>query len=506
MLTGTSTRCLPMKLRPYQGDAVRAMLDCEGNGVVVLPTGSGKTLVMREFVRLCGKRVLLLSHVKEILAQNLECLAGLPDVGLYSAGLKIQLIKHVTIAGIQSVYKKAHLFKSFDVALIDECHLINDEGMYHDFLEELGIPYIGLTATPYRLKQGYIYENSKLFDTKLYEAPVKQLTKDGYLSEIVMEGAETEMDTTGISLTGGDFNLKESSLRFDRKGMTDNIIKTLIPYKTRYKHWLLFCIDIEHAEHVAAALWEAGITAAAVHSKMDRDVSIDLFKSGDIQALANVNILTTGFDYPEIDLIVMLRPTKSPTLHVQAIGRGLRMAPGKEHCLVKDFAGNTGRLGFIDNLAPIGDAEKKGKGTGINPFSKTCPECYTISHPMVQVCPKCGHKFKFDHGLSLKAHVPPKWYDVEQVYFDIHNKIGSPPILKVTYICGLKRFNSWVCIEHPGYAGHSAKYWVAKRWKGSDPAPTTVREAVDSKRWFSQPKRIQVDANAKYPKILAAIY
>lgn len=498
-----------MDLRPYQEEAVMAMLRCKDNGVVVLPTGAGKTLVIREYIRRSERSVLLISHVKEILAQNLECVAGAVaahDMGMYSAGLKVQLIKKITVAGIQSIYKKADLFKRFDVVLIDECHMINDQGMYREFLDDMGVPYMGLTATPYRLKQGYIYENDKLFNSLIYEAGVKELTNDGYLCEIVMEGSVDEMDTDKISLTGGDFNLKEMSLRFDRKGMTDTIIASLAKYKEHYKHWLIFCIDIEHSEHVAAALWEAGITAAAVHSKMERDESIELFKAGEIQALANVNILTTGFDYPEIDMIVMLRPTKSPTLHVQAIGRGLRQAEGKEHCLVKDFAGNTGRLGFIDNLAPIGDAEKKAKGTGINPFSKICPECETISHPMVQVCPKCGHKFKFDHGLRLKSHVPPRWHDVDRVFYDIHKKIGSPPILKVTYQCGLKRFNSWVCIQHPGYAGFAAKYWLQKRWTGSMSIPSTAQDLINLRDQIAVPKRLQVDDNAKYPKILNTIF
>lgn len=496
-----------MELRPYQEEAVMAMLRCGDNGVVVLPTGAGKTLVIREYIRRSGLRIILLSHVKEILAQNLECVAPLGSAGLFSAGFNMQQIAKITVAGIQSVYDKTDLFQNFDMVLIDECHLVNDEGMYREFLDTLDIPYIGLTATPYRLKQGYIYKNATLFNSLIYEASVKQLTKDGYLCEIVMEGSTNcEMDTNKISLTGGDFNLKEMSLRFDRKGMTDNIIKSLVKYKDDYKHWLIFCIDIEHSEHVAAALWEAGITAAAVHSKMERDESIELFKAGEIQALANVNILTTGFDFPEIDMIVMLRPTKSPTLHVQAIGRGLRQAEGKAHCLVKDFAGNTGRLGFIDQLAPIGDAEKKGKGTGINPFAKTCPECETINHPLRQLCTKCGYKFKFDHGLRLKAHVPPKWHDVDRIYYDNHKKPGSPPVLKVTYVCGLKKFNSWVCVEHPGYAGYAAKYWLKKRWTGNMSIPSTVQDLINLRDQIAVPKRLQVDDNAKYPKILAVVF
>lgn len=483
------------------------MLNCEDNGVVVLPTGSGKTLVMREFVKRANQRIVLLSHVKEILSQNFESMASLGNVGLYSAGLNMQLIERITVAGIQSVYNKPHLFGGFggcDKVLIDECHLVSDVGMYKQFLDAIGVPYIGLTATPYRLKQGYIYGKDGMFDQKIYEAPVGKLQEQGYLSTLELVGsASNEMDTTGLATTGGDFNLKDASLRFNRSAVTEKIIDELIRYKENYKHWLLFAIDIKHAEQIADCLNERGITAAAVHSESPRDEALLEFKAGNIQAVVNVNILTTGFDFPGIDLIGMLRPTKSHTLHVQALGRGLRKAPGKDHCLVKDFAGNIGRLGFIDDIQ-IDAPKKKGKG-GVNPFAKTCPECETILAPAVRKCP-CGYEFKFLHHLSTTAFVPPEWYDVTGVFYSIHQKTGKPDSLKITYKCGLKNFTQYIMLEHGGYSAYKSKYQVQVRWPYSDPVPSTTAELYAERNRLAIPKRIQIEHASKYPKILKTVW
>jgi DNA repair protein RadD len=492
-----------MKTRWYQEEAVTAMLNCEDNGVVVLPTGSGKTLVMREFVKRANQRIVLLSHVKEILTQNFESMASLGNVGLYSSGLNMQMIERTTIAGIQSVYNKPHIFSGYggcDKVLIDECHLVNDVGMYKQFLDAIGVPYIGLTATPYRLKQGYIYGKDGMFDRKIYEAPIGQLQDEGHLTRLVMKGsAKNEMNTDGLALTGGDFNLKDASLRFNRAAITEKIIDELIKYKQNYKHWLLFAIDIEHAEQVAECLNNRGITAEAVHSKSPRDETLLRFKSGAIQAVVNVNILTTGFDFPAIDLIAMLRPTKSPTLHVQALGRGLRKADGKRHCLIKDFAGNIGRLGFIDDIQ-IDPEKKKGKG-GVNPFAKTCPECETVCHPSVRKC-DCGYEFKFLHHLSTSSFVPPEWYDVTGIFYNIHQKTGKPDSLKISYRCGVKSFTDYIMLQHGGYAGYKSKYKVQMRWPYSDKLPATTAELYAERGRLRVPKRIQVEHASKYPKIL----
>ena len=361
----------------------------------------------------------------------------------------------------------------------------------------LNVKYIGLTATPYRLKSGYIYGKGKVFSHVCFEAPIKRLTKEGYLSPLRMFGSKDSLDTKGLKLQGGDFKISDMADKYNRKPITDKIVKGLEQYKKDYKHWLIFCIDIDHAEQVSAALGEIGVTSEAVHSKSPRDQAILDFKAGKIQALTNVNILTVGFDYPEIDLIVCLRPTKSPVLHVQSLGRGLRVADGKSHCLVKDFAGNLARLGPIDNVC-VTEPEQKGKG-GTNPFMKTCPDCEALVFPAVREC-ECGHKFKFQHNLTLEAYTPTKWFPIKSVFYNIHH--SNPPSLKISYRCGMRIFSEWICLDHKGYAGFKARKWVDLTWRGSSAKPATVKDLMASQDELRKPTGILVEEGGKYPKIL----
>jgi DNA repair protein RadD len=182
----------------YQEEAINAMLSCKDNGVVVLPTASGKSHVLRGFAEKYPGRVLILSHVKEILVQDFECLAGLDDIGMYSAGVGVTHIGRVTVAGIQSVWRKPYLFKDVDILLIDEAHLVSNEGMYKTFITAMKKPYLGLTATDFRLKGGYIHGPGGMFDSVCYSAPVGRLTSEGYLCPLEYVGDKKRLDTTGI--------------------------------------------------------------------------------------------------------------------------------------------------------------------------------------------------------------------------------------------------------------------------------------------------------------------
>jgi DNA repair protein RadD len=254
---------------------------------------------------------------------------------------------------------------------------------------------------------------------------------------------------------------------------------------------------------MAKALNTLGMPTAAVHSESPRDKSISDFKSGKLRALTNVNVLTTGFNFPAIDMIVMVRPTKSMGLHQQMLGRGMRTHPSKTVTVIKDFTNNTQSLGTVERPAPIQE-KITGKG-GTNPFMKMCPTCDAICYPAVRVC-KCGFEFKFEHNLKKEAYTReslPKWYEVERVYYNIHYKVGSPDSVKVTYVCGVRQFAQWILIEHPGYAGHQARHWVQKRFKGN--VPSTARELYLVSASIKAPKRIQVEEKGKYPKILSVV-
>ena len=328
-----------------------------------------------------------------------------------------------------------------------------------------------------------------------------QLVDEGYLSKLTTKRTELEMDTSGINLVGGDFNEKQLSDRFDREVVTNAAIKEIIAAGVKRKKWLIFAIDIDHAEHIAEILIRNGIPTAPVHSKMemDRDSTLEKFKNDRYKCVVNVNILTTGFDAPDIDLIAMLRPTSSPVLHVQTLGRGSRISDNKTDCLVLDFAGNTARLGPINDVLVL--KVKKGEGGG-EPITKTCPDCDSILPPALKICPDCGHKFKFEHHLSAnaanvqimddgKAH----WLPVTGVSYEPNIKIGSPGSIKVIYDCCGRKVNEYVCIMHKGFAKHKADHWV--KFRGGEPC-NSIEEFIEQAESLNKPKEILVQKKQKY--------
>lgn len=463
-----------MNPRWYQFKAEEAVVKYflkhpEMHPLVALPTGSGKSLVMamlaKHFLKDEQNSILLISHDARILTQNFKTMKTVCDPSLYSVGLKSWEVSRVTIAGIQSIYKHPELFPHFTHVFIDECHTIpmSETSMYRKFLNNIGKhTRIGFTATPFRLGQGYIIGEDHLFDKIVIDmtfgAKYTRLVDEGYLSRLVINNTTAKMDTKDIKLQGGDFNLKQMSDKFDRESITNAILDEMIIKGSDRKKWLIFAIDIEHCDHICEGLIGRGISSMSVHSKSEVDPSYTLnqHKNEKIRAVVSVGMLTTGYDDPSIDLIGLLRPTKSPNLHVQMPGRGQRIAKGKKDCLVLDYAGNTKRLGPINRVNP----RKKGKKKeGMDPITKTCPECDTILAPIVKICPTCGYEFKFKSGLELESsdtdiiHIANKWFNVSSVEYTLHKKNGSPDGIKATYQCGLRQFNDWILPNHKGYAG-----------------------------------------------------
>jgi len=505
-----------IKLRKYQEESVDALFKFfkkkpNDHPVIGLPTGAGKSFVIAAIIERTLEEypdvnILVLSHVKEIVDQNWKSIVTFRgrDVGLYSAGLGVKEIKQVTVAGIQSAYHNIDSFKKFSFVIIDEAHTIplSGSGMYRTFFDGIGkAKYLGLSATLFRLGGGHIYGKDKLFSDVAYDLTsanaFSKLVTDGFLCNLKTIPTSIEFDTRELRTQNGDFKLSDMSNKFDRRPVTDGAIREIIKFGVDYKKWLIFAIDIEHAEHITETLNSAGIPTKAVHSKMgaDRATVIKGFKHGKYKALVNVNVLTTGFDDPEIDLIAVLRPTKSPVLHVQMIGRGLRISPGKDHCLVMDFGGNTERLGPINNVL-LHVAKKGGNG---EPITKRCPNCDAIHHPAVRVCTFCGFKFQFQHGLGNSAGraviAQEKWYKVDEVSYHINKKINKPDTLSVAYNCGLSLFKEWVCLDHPGYAGHKGRHWAS--FRGVD--AKTVEGAYNKRDQLLTPSRIRVDLKGKYP-------
>jgi DNA repair protein RadD len=518
-----------MELRWYQDEAAKAAAEQIAHGmnsVVVLPTGSGKTPTLAKIIenfleKHPNQTVVCISHVETILIQNYNTIAdalGEEMVGIYSAGLgERESKKTITVAGIQSIYRKPELFKNLALIIIDECHLVNHEnrGMYREFISNFPFsPVLGLTATPYRTGHGFIHEGEDtLFQKIAYNGGsftiYNRLVDEGYLSKLVTLSTQTEFNVEGVGTVAGEFNGKELSAAIDRKEITESAVLEVIKYGKKYKKWLFFAIDIDHAEHIKEVLEANGIPCCCVHSKMkeERLVELALFKKGIYRAIVNVDILTTGFDEPGIDLIAMMRPTLSLIIHVQTAGRGSRIAPDKDHCLFLDFAGNTERLGPINDVRPA--SKKKGKGTG-NPITKKCPDCGCIHHPTVKVCDACGYEFKFTVKLQQQASTSAivannsarqKWCVVDNVTYSIHQKPGASDSLRVQYRCGMNTFSEWIAYGRNNYAGHMAKNWVKWRWPNGEKLPLSLHQLYRFTSILRVPKEILVDTSGRWAQV-----
>jgi len=517
--------------RQYQLETADAMWeaiqDPECKPVVAVPTGAGKTVIMGLFFKRYLKvfpdnQILVLSHTKRILEQDTRALESFfPDVeiGVYSAGLNRKEHRQITVGGIQSVIKNPNLFRWTNLVLVDEVHSVSHkaEGSYRKLLDGMFATITGMSATVFRTGHGYIYEGKgTIFNTLAYDlTSVKnynKLVEDGYIAPLIAVAPETQLDSTKVKKSAGDYNVKQLSETHDKKVITDAAIQDALYYGKNYSHWLVFAIDIEHAEHINESLNDRGINSGVLHSRIngDEDEILKDFDTGKIRALVSVGMITTGFDSPHVDLILMLRPTMSAVLHVQMAGRGTRIHTGKKHCLYLDYAGNTGRLGPINNV--IVPKQAKEDGTGEAP-TKTCPICSTITYTRAKVCDSCGHEFVFETNLVTLAgtadivegdHAQPakdKWLTVTRVMYAIHRKPGAPDSLLVTYHCGLTRVKEWWCINHRGFAGRKAQSMVQYR---SYRGPMDTHSVYKARATLDVPKQILVDFSAKFPNILNA--
>jgi DNA repair protein RadD len=361
-------------LREYQSrtiDQLYAWFEAgnAGNPCLVLPTGSGKSHIVAALCKDAVQNwpetvVLMLTHVKELIEQNAEKMRqhwpGAP-LGIYSASIgRKDLGEPITFAGIQSVRNKAKQLGHVDLVIIDECHLVNhkDEGGYRKLLGELKainphLRVIGLTATPYRLGHGLITDEPALFDDLLEPVSIEELVFKGYLATLRSKITKAKLDTTGVHKRGGEFIESELQAAVDTKENNERVVREIVELADERKAWLVFCTGVQHAEHIASVLRQNGVMTECVLGetpKKERERIIADFKAGRIRALTNANVLTTGFDYPDIDLIAMLRPTMSASLYVQMAGRGMRVKSHTDHCLVLDFAGVVASHGPITNV------------------------------------------------------------------------------------------------------------------------------------------------------------
>lgn len=522
-------------LRWYQEEAVGSIFRYfqteRGNPLIVAPGGTGKSHIIAGFTQRAfgmyqGQRFMILTHVKELIQQDVDKLIDawpLAPIGIYSAGMKRKDIHApITFGGVASVVNSTQLFGHVDLVFVDEAHLVStsEDTMYQQIFADLRKvnPYmkvIGLTATPFRLGQGMLTDGN-LFTHICYDISGveswNRLIYEGYLVQLIPKQTKVRLSVQGVGISKGEFKQGELQAAVDKNEITYAALQEVMELGADRRSWLCFASGIDHAEHIAHMLSMFGISAACVTSKTkdsERKEKIGLFKSGYFRALVGNNIFTTGFDHPPIDLIVCLRPTMSPGLWVQMLSRGTRPSPetGKNNCLVLDFARNSKRLGPInDPVIP----QMKGSGGGEPPI-KTCEHCGVYNHISVRYCIGCGVEFNFAVKFTseaatdaiMKAELPQiEEFTVNRVVINRHQKEGSFPVMEVIYYCNnmLARFKEYICLEHPGFPGNKARqWWKMRHW--TEP-PRTTDDALRFIAELRAPKTITVHVNRKYPDIM----
>jgi DNA repair protein RadD len=551
---------MAMRLKPrdYQEFAAASVFEFFGkhpgedrHPIVAMPTGTGKSVVIADLLwkilsMWCTQRILVLTHVKELIEQNYDKFITMwPEApaGVYSAGLgRRDTRQNVIFGGIASVYKAMHLFGRFDLVFVDECHLVNpeEEGMYRNLFKYLkglnkDLKIVGFTATPWKLGHGSLVENGIFTDICCDMTGVEAfnwLIAQGYLMPLIPKRTGTVLDIAGVHMQAGDFKSNELQTAVDKEHVTRAALNEAIELGADRHHWLIFAAGVDHACHIADMLnFEFNIPAIAIHGKMGkeaRDNAIRDYKAGKYRVAVNNNVLTTGFDFPGIDLILMLRPTASAVLWVQMLGRGTRpsYAPGfdintlegrlaaiaasaKHNCLVLDFAGNTRRLGPInDPLVP----KKKGEKGGTAPV-KECDACGTYNHASARHCINCGTEFLIQTKLKQAASTQElvkgdspivEVFAVDQITMQRYTK-GDTSMARVTYYCGLKMFTEYVGIDHPAHNMRTkARQWLRDR--GAKDIPETTDALMAMSTSLNAPTHLRVWINQKYPSILAACF
>lgn len=541
-----------MILRPYQQRSLEALFlwwerhpGAAQIPVCCLPTGSGKSVVIAELCRKLFERwpdqhprTVVLVPSKELAEQNAAKLrAMLPShltVGYYSASLNERKASaDVIVATIGSIYKAAHLLGNIQCVVIDECHLVNPDGdkagRYRQFLTDLSqmctFRAVGYTATPFRGNGVWLTDgDDPLFTGVACTVPVQELLNAGHLAPLIrpIDAMHTRIDTSGIKTTSGDYNLHDLADRVE--AYLPYAAKEAVQLAADRKKWIAFCATVENAQHLVQLLNGLGTSAALVCGETpatEREELIASFRAGRIRCLVTVLALATGFDVPDVDCILWLRPTQSPVLYVQGAGRGMRPAEGKTDCLWLDFSDTTERLGPVDLIRGRERSEKTARQYGS--IYKICEQCGDRADAADEDCHSCGAEFS-DYEpearsasnaviLSGQINRALETYQVSGVKYSVHATTGNPDAMRVDYYSsGAPVASEFVCLEHGGFAGEKARRWLDERsysykqMKGFNPSVRDVVKQTNSRAprtgRLREPAAVTVNESGKFPEIV----
>lgn len=520
--------------------------------------------MIAEFIRQIYERwdhmkVVMLIDDMKLLQQNMDELREVfpaVDAGFYCASLKQKRLNNaVTLASIQSIYKKAALLnKAPNVIIVDEGHRISHKTQtkYRKFIDDClalnpRCKVVGWSGSKYRTDTGHVCKGKDaLFSGVAYEIDVRFMIEQGYSVRPVMPKTKLQIDTSNLPTANGDFVDKHLQKAVDVDKITKAAVAEIIQVgqSENRKQWIVYTAGITHCEHVYEEFKRRGISVEMAHSQIsEQDDIVKRYKAGEFQCLVNVLQYTTGFSHNGIELIANLRPTRSSVVYEQVTGRGMRTnyAPGmpldtkeqrlaaiaasrKPNFCFMDFGGTVEALGPVDNIQYNERVyQEREASEPIEPRIKPCPQCESPCAPAHKVCYTCGYEFPIQADVRanadrqsavLQSDMKPEKFIVLGMTLSKHRKRtpeGAPPatpVMKVTYQTYAGNMYDWVCFEHQGFALNKAKKWHNKfmpAMKGHYPYSVDFALAChkegNERNQYRTPSHVLALKNGKYYEV-----
>ena len=509
-----------MQLRNYQQYAFDAVVNFakyrDEPAIVVVPTGGGKSHIIAKLAdhyKAEGKRVAIIAHRKELLEQNGSKLNV--DFGYYSASLGgDNLESDIILAGVASIYNKD--FQPFDVILYDECQHLNNSktGQGWQFIEKSPkAKLIGFTATPYRLAGGKLN-----WGKTVYEISYSELLEQKYLTKITNKSSGN-LDLSNIKIVAGDYNEALLAEYMRDPELIEAAVKNIISYGKGRNYILIFCVTVSHAKILTECMQKNGLQSFCMDGKTpkaEREQAVKDFKEGRLHHLINCQVFTEGFDAPELDMIVCLRPTKSKALWEQILGRGVRLADGKNDCLLIDMAGNLLEHGGIGT-----PYHEPAKNERLLPKGKVCPQCEGFVKTTARECPDCGFQFpkpetkQASHDDEANMRSSAVYNALEKIEITgmrarehIKRKGDTESVsLRIDYIAPCQKYGAvskWLSVYHENdwVRNQAYKFFEAGGHKlASDTNSYSMEDLLWHAAKLKVPSHITMDFSKKFPEI-----
>lgn len=540
---------MTISLRPYQEqalDAIMKALIAQPNVLLQAATAAGKTCIFSELIKRWMTRypkmnIMVLAHRQELVAQAADKLfqvwpEGRQYVSIACASLgQAKVNRPVIIGSVQTLStskRLAKLDKSINLLIIDEVHRLPHSeagGQYYKLIDRLKennpkLRILGVTATPYRLGHGYIYGDecregrTNLFPALDHQIGLDDLTDAGYLAPRIELEKSMGADIKSVKLSSGEYNSVDLSSLMSRSVYIKSAVDAYKKYASDRDKVLVFAVSIEHAKLLAKEFAAAGYEAEAIHSKMLRQTRksiLNRFDHGALRVLINVEILTEGWDSPKVNAIMLCRPTTSPALFVQMIGRGTRLSPGKDNLLVLDLVDNYKAHGDPDHPMIDIPVAKTATAKKAPNLTKECPACGSIVESSNIVCPECG--WEWDEASLTDANEDVKMSKVGKKINDGKSEVLSWKAEGRVSFSG----NYMLVLEAKCKPGGTIKHWMDIEGEGSDYGrgkaqtlwmklsgitapillPHSVREAELRAKELKMPGRVTIENKKGYKKI-----